>query len=150
MRTIDIASMMNPFQSAEAEREEGLSLVEMIVAIMVFAIVALSAYPLFIRSVEMVSMNNLTTTATVTVNSILEDIRQNPTCVTLNRYAGSMDYTDERGMAYSVSVALDEPCEASSVADFDIKAVKTSNSKTLLEQRAQVLVPPRNGVIELD
>lgn len=144
---------MNLLERKKTRNDEGLSLVEMVVAIVVFAIVALSAYPIFIKSVEMVSVNNLATAASVTVNGIIEDIRENPNCATINKYKGSNDYKDERGIGYDISLSVlsnaEQKCTVGEVLLFEIKAIKSSNSDSLLEQKVQVLIPPRNGVIEL-
>lgn len=143
--------MMKLRERIKSRDEEGLSLIEMVVAIIVFAIVALSAYPLFMHSVKIVSLNNLTTAATVTTNDLLEQIRSNPTCSNLETKAATTNlFSDKRGLQYRIVIALPEGCDEAESVPFEITATRATDSKVLLEQSAQVLIPPRNGLFELD
>lgn len=143
--------MMKLQERIKPRDEEGLSLIEMVMAIVVFAIVALSAYPLFMNSVQMVALNNLTTAATITTNDILEQIRNNPTCSNLEMKAATTDvFTDKRGAQYRIVIALPEDCEEATTVPFEVTATRVKDSKVLLEQSVQVLIPPRNGLFELD
>lgn len=135
----------------ESRDEEGLSLIEMVMAMVVFAIVALSAYPLFLNSIQMVSLNNLTTAATITTNDLLEQIRNNPTCTNLETKAATTnEFADKRGIKYRIVISLPEGCDEAQSVPFKITATRVKDSKILLEQGAQVLIPPRNGLFELD
>ena len=143
--------MMKIRERIKSRDEEGISLIEMVVAIIVFAIVALSAYPLFMHSVKIVSLNNLTTSATITTNDLLEQIRSNPTCSNLETKAATTNlFSDKRGIQYRIVIALPEGCDEAESVPFEITATRVNDSKVLLEQSAQVLIPPRNGLFELD
>ena len=143
--------MMKLQKRIESRDEEGLSLIEMVMAIVIFAIVALSAYPLFLNSIQMVSLNNLTTAATITTNDLLEQIRNNPTCTNLEAKAATTnEFADKRGIKYRIVISLPEGCDEAQSVPFEITATRVKDSKILLEQGAQVLIPPRNGLFELD
>lgn len=131
--------------------EEGFSLVEMVTAIMVLAILSLMAYPFFIKSIEYMSMNNLTTAATIKVQETIEDIRATPTCVKVDSVITSPTlHRDERGIEYRVKIDAPNGCAPGEALLLEFDVTKESDSKRILRQDIQILIPPLNGKFDLD
>lgn len=130
--------------------EDGLSLVEMIVAIGVLGILAVSAYPLMLHSIQAVSLNNITTSATVTTQALIEQIRVAPSCGSVNALAGTTsNYKDARGMDYKVVMSLPAPCVDARAVVINFTATRTSDARVLLKQKAQIFIPPLTGDFNL-
>lgn len=110
-------------------------------AIMLLALLALMAFPIFVRSLLIVDLNNTTTTAVATVQSIIEDIRSVPTCANIDSVMGGLaPYHDARGHEYTIEIDLPDGCENAASVNLDIVAYRTRDSKILLNQSVTVLV----------
>lgn len=143
---------MNMLERLKNRKDEGgFSLVEMVVAIGVLGILAVAAYPLMFHSMQAVSLNNITTTATVKVQDLMEDIRNDPTCLNINNIkATSSNYEDARGIQYKVVLTLPVECVDGEAVAINFKATRTSDAKVLLDQKTQIFVPPLSGSFDLD
>lgn len=131
--------------------ESGLSLVESVVAIVVLGILAVAAYPLMFHSLQAASLNNLTTSATITVQNTMEKLRGTPTCATVsNIMAADDEYADARGIKYRVIIETPNGCVESDTMEIDFRAIRVSDGKSLLKQKAEIFIPPLNGSFNLD
>lgn len=129
--------------------DDGVTLVESVMAMIVFAIVALAAYPLLINGIQAASLNNLMTAATVSTESQIEALRANPTCANLDSMLDTpATYTDSRNIAYTVTADGDE-CEAGAINSFTFEATRDSDNRVLFRKYVEVLIPPVNGSFDL-
>lgn len=127
--------------------EAGFSLVEMVIAIVVLGILAVASYPLMFHSVQAVALNNVTTSATIKVQGIIEKIRVNPTCANINSIVSApYSYTNARNVSYTVAISLPSGCTESQAVPILFKATRSFDSQVLINQNIQILVPPLSGV----
>lgn len=130
--------------------EAGFTLVEMVVSIVVLGILAVAAYPIMFNSLKALSLNNLTSTATVKVQDIIENVRQTPTCENLNNLASvEHKYKDARNIGYEVKVILPDGCVDAEAVQVRFTATRTSDNRIMLNQLTQIFVPPVNGQFDL-
>lgn len=135
----------------EERGEDGLSLVEMVIAILLLGILAMAAYPLLYNSILAVSLNNITTSATVTVQDLTEKIRVEPNCVNIsNILASTNTFEDGRGQGYTVVIELPNGCVDAEAVAVNFVATRDSDDRILVQQRTQIFVPPLTGSFDLN
>lgn len=147
MNPDDIVNMTKTLQRLrEKKSDSGLSLVEMVVAIVVLGILAVAAYPLMYHALEAVSLNNITTVATVKAQDLMEQIREDPTCANINHLASEGDtYADRRGIYYRIAIAVPNGCTEATAVAVNFVGTRSSDGAKLFSQKTQVLVPPLSG-----
>jgi prepilin-type N-terminal cleavage/methylation domain-containing protein len=139
--------MMKVLKRLERRRgDEGFSLVEVVISMMLLAMLAMAAYPLLFNSVQALAFNNITTAATITVQNQIETLRATPTCANLISAVGTDTYLDARGQAYKVSVALPSSCAEATAVGVNFTAVQSSNNRVIIKQQlTQIFIPPASG-----
>jgi len=138
-------------QLKRPHEESGFTLVEVVVAMVLIGILAVAAYPIMFNSLKALSLNNLTTSATVKVQDVIEDIRQTPTCENLNNLASTEHkFRDARNIGYEVRVILPDGCIDAEAVEVRFTATRSSDNKVLLNQLTQIFVPPISGEFDLD
>lgn len=134
--------------------EEGFTLVEMVVALMVIGVLAVAAYPSMWFSLQMLETTKTTTSATTTVQEVIEQIRSQPTCVNLGVVTAALEssFQDSRGINYSVNVEYLNPsgtCEDASALPLRISATRDRDGYELVSQDVQIFIPPAGGSFDL-
>lgn len=95
--------------SADAPRRTaGFSMLEVVVAMMLLAALAVVTLPLFVRGLSMTAGTSATTTATARVQAVLEQARVDPTCTSLKALASGYQgraFTGAQGAAMRLTMA---------------------------------------------
>lgn len=105
----------NPFLYFKRSKEDqrGMSLIEVIIAMGIIALITLGSAPLFATALRNASASSTTTAVTTQVQGAVEDARTTPvTCASLisNKTSGAGTlYPDGRGNMFSVKVTLPGP-----------------------------------------
>lgn len=93
--------------------QQGFTLIEMIVAFFILALLALAALPLMATGLRVSAEATLTTSANQRVQQTLETARVTPvTCTALNSKVGTSTYNDGRGNDFRVTLSLPSGCNA--------------------------------------
>lgn len=106
--------MNESFRSNTEDREAGISLIEVIVAFVVFALIAAALIPALILSVQNATRNAAIATAAQLANERIEEIRgasNSRTCGELHDEVVSQYryFTDDRGTRYRVDSTMADP-----------------------------------------
>lgn len=129
--------------------EKGLGLIEAVTAIAIFVIVATASFPILLNSVKTLQLNKLTTSATATVNTIVEKVRNDPTCVNILSVLGE-NYISESRTSSDVDIVLSNSsfeCDPGKVYFAEIVATRASDDKELFRHSIQIFVLPSDGMI---
>ena len=125
-------------------RQEGFTIIEVVVAFSVLSIMALAALPLLMLSLKYTSTASTTTAANQRVQMALEDARKSPvTCTSLLSNVATKSYTDGRGKAFTVQLSLPSGCTASASSQavpLKIVAKRTVDNKVLSTVTSYVFV----------
>lgn len=115
-----------------ADRDEGFGLVEILVSMVIFGLVAVAAVPLFITSLQVSARNASIAHATQMVQEGIETARaaaQTGDCdVITSRLASLPDSTDPRGIPFEMStgVANCDPSLAANLATVTVTVTTTA------------------------
>ncbi|UDY23068.1 type II secretion system protein [Nocardioides sp. Kera G14] len=123
---------MRPTEEPIPDMEDGFSLVEVIVAMVLLGILAVGALPMFATGLRITAADASTTTATAAVSSVLEQARAkaaaSPTaaCQALQSYAANLPtFTDAAGRP--ISVTMTAPCTGGPAAvTVTVRATRTT------------------------
>ncbi|NLP85898.1 prepilin-type N-terminal cleavage/methylation domain-containing protein [Microbacterium sp. CFH 90308] len=77
-----------------ARDDQGFSLVEVIIAMFLLAVVALAILPALVQGVRLSSEQSATATATRALNALVERARDNPTCANVEAVADPQTVVD--------------------------------------------------------
>lgn len=131
--------------------DDGFSMVEMLVSIMILAMIALMAFPLFARSLMLMDLSNITTAATISTQTLIEEIRKDPTCVNINSVIrGNRVFEDSRGKEYTIEIELPEACTNGELVPVTFTAIRGFDDRVLYQQSIQVLVLLPGTFLEVD
>lgn len=125
--------------------EHGVTLIEAVVAMTVFAILALMAYPIFFNALQALQLNKATTAATQTATALVEQLRAEPNCDTLATIQEKDTSYSSNGINYSVELESRTPCIAGTVIELEIDSTRDSDNTQLFEQTVQVFIYPETG-----
>lgn len=96
-------------------------------------------------------LNNMTTSASISAQTIIEDIRKDPTCAHIDSVIGGIQpFTDARGKEYTVEVVLPQACTNGSLIPIELTAIRTRDDRVLFKQNIQVLVLASGSYLEVD
>jgi prepilin-type N-terminal cleavage/methylation domain-containing protein len=118
---------------------DGFSIVEVIVAMFLLAVVAIAILPALVQGVRFSSQQSAVATATRELNAMVEAARDTPSCAELTALAASRTFTDGAGRTLTSSGVVGA-CAAKSAVSLRLSAVN-SGGTTLANVSALVYVP---------
>lgn len=133
------------------QSERGAGLIEIVIAMFLIAILALSFLPLVISSMKLSSENVTIATASQMVNEQMDIARGlGPTCSTLNQYATEtigLLVTDPRGTVLQMRRYLPDPCPTTYPAAVRFTATVTvqGSSEVLAEATTRIFLDSATG-----
>jgi type II secretory pathway pseudopilin PulG len=83
--------------------DEGFGLVELIIAIFLFAVITVALVPALISGIVYSAQQSTTATATRQLNALVEQARQAPTCASLAGAAAMQSFKDGSGQPFTTS-----------------------------------------------
>lgn len=119
--------------------DAGFTIIEVIIAMFLLAVIALALLPMLIQGVRSTSHESVTATATRDVYGYVEKARQNATCPGLTGLAGAHPYQDSAGRTLFTTTVVVSECAATSAVHITVTA--TVASATLADASALVYVP---------
>jgi|GEM_PF-3109323 len=121
----------------EDHRDGGFSMVEVVVAMMLLALIAVALLPALVSGMQL-SIGQAQKGAAIRIaNSVIEDARAEPTCAAINALSGTE--SDGRGGTLTV-VASSPDCASEKAVDFTV-TVSDRDAATLYTAHAIVYVP---------
>ena len=121
----------------EASDDWGFSLVEVIVAMLILGLIAISLVPALWQGIQLSSEQSTVATATRQLNALIEEARDSPTCGTLDAIAATRTFTDGRGASFTTGAQPGYSCIAGSLVYVKLTARDVSGT-TLAELEAKV------------
>jgi prepilin-type N-terminal cleavage/methylation domain-containing protein len=123
----------------EARADDGFSMVEIVIAMFLLAIVAVALLPALWQGVSLSGQQSATATATRQLNALVEQARESPSCGLITSVAASQQFTDgaERTITTSGVVGT---CAPGAAVQLRLVAVDSSG-RTLATTSARVFVP---------
>ena len=119
--------------------DDGFSIVEVVVAMFLLAVLAIAILPALVQGVRLSSQQSAVATATRELNSLVEEARENPTCDGLAAVAAPRTATDGSGRIIDTSGSVGS-CSAGSAVRIELTATDAS-SNTLSTVTAIVYIP---------
>lgn len=119
--------------------DQGFSLVEVVIAMLLLAIVAVSILPPLWQGLQFSSRQSAVATATRELNSLVEQARQTPSCAVLTSLASSRTFTDGAGRVLTSSGTVGA-CVTKSATTFKLVAVDAAG-QTLAQTSALIYIP---------
>lgn len=125
--------------------DDGFSLVELVIAMFLLAVISLAILPLIITGLRISAEQATVAAATRTLNALVEEARADPTCTTLAAVAAPRTFQDGRGTSLT-STGLDAgglapPCTPGELATIDLRVAPTAGGAPLAETTALVFIP---------
>lgn len=117
----------------------GFSIVEVIVAMFLLAIVAVALLPALFNGIQYSSQQSAVATATRQLNSLVEQARRAPSCGAMSSAAATTTFTDGAGRPLTSSGVVGT-CASKSVASLKLTAVDGSGT-TLATTSALIYIP---------
>lgn len=118
---------------------DGFSIVEVIVAIFLLAIVAVALLPTLFQGVQYSSQQSAVATATRQLNSLVEEARRAPSCSGLTSAAATKTFSDGAGHALTSSGVVGT-CASRSAVTLKLTAADGSGA-TLATTSALIYIP---------
>lgn len=119
--------------------DDGFSIVEIVIATFLLAIVAIAILPALGQGIRLTSQQSAVATATRELNSLVERARGNPTCGELASVAAPRTVADGAGRTLRISGAVASCAEGGAVR-IELTALDASSS-SLARVAAIVYVP---------
>jgi prepilin-type N-terminal cleavage/methylation domain-containing protein len=120
--------------------DTGFSIVEVIIAMFLLAVIALAILPMLIQGVRSSSHESVTATATRDVYGYVEKARQNATCTGLTSLSGAHPYTDTAGRTLFTTTVTVPSCTITTAVRITVTATSPSGAQ-LADADALVFVP---------
>ena len=123
----------------------GFSLVEVIIAMFLLGIIAMALLPALWQGIVLASQQSSTATATRYMHSIIDDARENPTCVYLESIATRPAVSDGRGVSMTTTGTAvtgplpTDPCMPGAVANLSLQI--SGDGRLLASTTALVYIP---------
>jgi prepilin-type N-terminal cleavage/methylation domain-containing protein len=131
---------MSPYTGElDPASEAGFSLVEVIVAMVLLAVVALLTVPFFALSLRQTGTTSSQTSATGQVSAVLEQAHATPTCANLTALPQTTG-TDAQGRAFGIAVVV-STCRAAALVSVTATATRVSDGVVLASAATKVYVP---------
>jgi Tfp pilus assembly protein PilV len=120
--------------------DDGLGIAEVIVGMFLLAIIAVAILPALWQGIQYSSEQSSTASATRELNSLVEQIRENPTCGQIAAAAASQSFTDGGGRTLTSSGTFSACPVSAKKVTVALTAVNQAG-KTLATAKAIVYVP---------
>lgn len=123
--------------------EDGLGLVEVVIAMFLLALVAVSLLPALVNGLRFSAQQSSVATATRQLNGLIDQVRQSPDCATMGSILGTAatprTFLDGHGNSYMTQAAIGSCSKGSTVS---IHLTATQGGNALAAADALVIVPP--------
>lgn len=119
--------------------DAGFSIVEVIIAMFLLAIIAVALLPALVNGIRYSSQQSAVATATRQLNSLVEQARQTPSCGALSSAAATKTFTDGAGRTLTSSGVVGT-CASKATASLKLTAVDGSGT-TLATTSALIYIP---------
>lgn len=119
--------------------DDGFSIIEVIIAMFLLAIVAVAILPAMWQGVSLSAQQSATATATRQLNALVEEVREAPTCGSLTAVAATRTVTDGSGRTITTSGTAGT-CVPNTAVSLRLQAVDTAG-RTLAATSARVFIP---------
>lgn len=126
--------------TAPRESEEGLGIVEIIIGMFLLAIIAVAIIPALWQGLQYSSEQSSTATAVRKLNSLVEGIRENPTCGSIATATATQNFTDGAGRSMQTAGTYTTCPVASKTVTVNLTATDAS-SDIVASVSAIVYVP---------
>lgn len=123
--------------STSSRNNDGLGLIEVVIAMLLLAIIAMAIIPALWQGVRFSSAQSSTATATRFLNSLVEEARGSANCTTIPSVFGKTA-TDGKGATMTSSGSL-SGCASGAAASLTLSI--TSNGDTLASTVARIYIP---------
>lgn len=120
--------------------DDGFSIIEVLIAMFLLAIVAVAILPALFQGIQYSSQQSAVATATRELNALVEEARDTPSCATLTAVAVSQSVTDGAGRTITTSGTVGACPAVSKTVKLALSAVDGSG-KTLATTTAVIYVP---------
>ena len=122
-------------------RDEGFSLVEVIIAMLILGIIAMALLPALWQGIRFSSQQSATATATRHLNALIEEARAAPTCGTLRRSRPATTIPDGKGADIDIAGTYDvSGCAKGAAVPVTLTATDGSGTQ-LARVDARVYIP---------
>lgn len=123
--------------------DAGFSLVEVIVALVLFAAVAVAIIPVLWQGLLYSSQQSAVATATRQLYALVEGARDTPTCSVITASATTKTFADGSGREFATTGTAGPcyPCPLAPGITVPLSLTATQGSRTLAEVSALVFVP---------
>jgi prepilin-type N-terminal cleavage/methylation domain-containing protein len=123
--------------------DAGFSLVEVVIAMVLFAIVAVAIIPVLWQGIVYSSQQSTVATATRQLYALVESARESPSCATIAGAAATQTFSDgaDREFTTAGSAGTCHPCPSASGITVPLTLTATQSSRQLAEVSALVFVP---------
>jgi len=122
--------------------DDGFTMIEIVISLMLFALLAVSLLPVLIQGQQLASRQAAEATATRQISALVDSVRANPTCSQVSSLIGSTSYTDGTGRAFTVTTTVSPSigsCTSNMTVTLSFSAANTG--ATLSSATALVYLP---------
>ncbi|MFD6700113.1 MULTISPECIES: hypothetical protein [unclassified Microbacterium] len=123
--------------------EDGLGLVEVVIAMFLLALIAVSILPALVNGLRFSAQQSSVATATRQLNGLIDQVRQSPDCGTMGSILGTAasprSFLDGHGNSYATQAAIGS-CNKGATVSIHLTATQSGN--TLATADALVIIPP--------
>lgn len=126
--------------STDVESDGGLGLVEIIIGMFLLAVIAIAIVPALWQGMQYSIEQSATATAVRKLNSLVESVRDNPTCGSIASATATQSFTDGGGRALQ-STGTFTACPATTKMVTVTLTAKDASNDTLAHVSAIVYVP---------
>lgn len=120
--------------------EGGFSIIEVLIAMFLLAIVAVALLPALFQGIQYSSQQSAVATATRELNALVEEAREAPSCASLSAVAVAKIVTDGAGRTFTTSGTVGACPDVSKTVKLTLTAVDSS-ATTLASTTAIIYVP---------
>lgn len=125
--------------TTEHSRDDGFSIVEVIVAMMLLAMIAVVILPILVTGLQLSVAQAQMGTAIRAANELIEEIRVAPSCESLASI-GEDDVPDGRGGTMAVEATVGAACASGETADLTV-TVTDADGTALHTAKALIFIP---------
>ena len=124
----------------DARTDDGFSIVEVIIAMFLLAVVAVALLPALVQGIRLSSEQSAVATATRQLNALVEEARESPTCAGLTSVAVTQTVQDGAGGTITTAGTVGT-CPATSKTVKLVLTARDSGGDLLATTTAIVYVP---------
>jgi prepilin-type N-terminal cleavage/methylation domain-containing protein len=126
-------------QQSKARLDSGFGLIEVVVAMLLLAVIAVAILPALLQGIRYSAEQSSTATATRQINSLIEEARDNPSCASLASVASTRTVEDGQGNSLT-STGTVGSCASKTAVSLALE-VRDSSGDILASTTALVYVP---------